>query len=147
MKIIAPRIALAVLFTAALAACSTPSVEQPTSAPTTTTQEETTEPAPTQEPEPTVESLSPEDVFLTVVRDAHPDETSEMPDEYLVSIGEAVCTELDSGSTFYDVALTFINEDEPWSTIGGTITGAAIPTFCPEYMDDMEEFLDEVANL
>lgn len=147
MKITSPRIALAILFTASLAACSTPTVETPTSVPTPTTQETTTEPAPTQESEPTVESLSPEDVFLTVVRDAHPDETSEMPDDYLISVGEAVCTELDNGSTFYDVALTFINGDEPWPTIGGTITGAAIPTFCPEYMDDMEDFLDEVANL
>lgn len=56
MKITAPRIALTVLFAAALAACSTPVVEEPTTDPAPTTQETTTEPA----PEPTTEEPEPE---------------------------------------------------------------------------------------
>lgn len=92
------------------------------------------------------QSMSSDDIYLSVVRDMYPDESAEFTDSELLELGNAVCSDLDNGSTFYDIALIFLSQDEPWPTIGGGVTGAAVASFCPEYTDEMEAFTDSLAG-
>jgi len=136
------RVALSVLAAAALAACSTQAPETTTEAPETAQ-------------EPAVEETVVEDglsvtesVYVDVVRSYYPEELSPYSDDDLINLGNAVCTDLsENGVNFYDVLVTFAENGEPWSTVGGVLTGAAVPAFCPEYNDEMEEFISEVENL
>ncbi len=85
---------------------------------------------------------------MDVVRSYYPEELSPYSDDDLIGLGNAVCTDLsENGVNFYDVLVTFAENGEPWSTVGGVLTGAAVPAFCPEYNDEMEEFISEVENL
>lgn len=123
-----------------------PATPEPTPvAPTTeATTQPTTEPIePIEEGEDPVGQL-PDDVrdnlYTTFVRSEAPLLES-VPDATLLQFGEDVCSAYDAGATLEDVSMLIVQEangDEEKMSAFAVASGAAVPAFCPEHNDKLE---------
>ena len=62
----------------------------------------------------------------------------EISDEQIIDIGKNVCVAFDSGVSFEEVGSLFLNEGMSPED-AGTIIGAAIPAFCPQHSDVVQQ--------
>ena len=98
-------------------------------------------PPPVQEvaPPPPVEPPTMEQIYLLAVHTAYTDNIP-YTDAQLVAVAQATCADLRNGSTFEDITYVLLNSDiDP--TLGGTMIGAGVSAFCPEYMNDLETYI------
>lgn len=84
-----------------------------------------------QTPAPTLSPADYEKSFLLNVRGAY-EEIGPLGDEYLVGMGNLVCTMLDSGNSFIDAANLGVSAGFS-AEAGSYLAGAAVSAFCPEY--------------
>jgi hypothetical protein len=83
-------------------------------------------------------------VYLTVVREQNPLDSFGVDDETLVAVGQAFCDAADEANDF-DAAATasalLAIENDIEVTFMGSVMGAAVVTFCPQWSDDMDAFI------
>lgn len=81
------------------------------------------------------------EVFVTVIRQENPDYYAQDSDEQIIALGAKVCSTLDSGVSITEMAVGFVTSDVD-AGAAGTLMGASITTYCPEYQDEMDAFVE-----
>lgn len=108
---------------------------------TTTAPQDTTNyyvPQETYAPDTTVPNR--EDIFWSVVQD-------EMGNRYsrqaVLDVAKSACKTLRNGGTFADImgALAATSNDSQFLNDAGFVIGAGVAAFCPEYMDDLQNYI------
>jgi hypothetical protein len=90
------------------------------------------------------EAASDTDEMLAAMafRSIHPD--SPLTDDDVVTTGRAICADLDAGvslmSIALDAAVQFQGNQHATIEKFGTVMGVSIPAFCPNHLDELEQF-------
>lgn len=98
--------------------------------------------SPTVSSSPTAKATPPggddnEQLYADFIRDAL-GVGYETSDEEIIDIGKKVCVAFDSGVSFEEVGSIFLNEGMSPED-AGTFIGAAIPAFCPQHSDVVQQ--------
>jgi hypothetical protein len=77
-----------------------------------------------------------EQVYLTNLRNEHPEAFMAVQDSVLLDIGHRVCDSFDAGMTWMEASLKTLKVGYTPEQ-GGWLLGSAITAFCPEHSDLM----------
>lgn len=87
-----------------------------------------------------------EAMFVAVVRNAAPKETRDSTDAELVQLGKQSCKLIKEANGDVEKVALDLYADGADMRFSGTVMGAAVGTFCPQYTDEFNDFTDKYSN-